>query len=194
MCTIYIEDPPQQFRCIVGSLTPTIDANFRNNCHGLSEISSFYDCGGPRGAFFRLFFAGILKPSLDCSKAIYFATSHKQLISSIQRTELFSLLSANAFDMDLRLHSALGFNIVTILRIWLFTKSIRLSRSDALSWELFLYRNVVHIADMMWKQYETVTAAYTCARTFPCGNKSHDSALLLSRMPTTTSDGDTISH
>jgi len=39
MYTIYIEGPPQQFWCIVGSLTPTIDANFRNNCHGLSEIS-----------------------------------------------------------------------------------------------------------------------------------------------------------
>jgi len=31
ICTICIKGPPRQFR-IVGSLTPTIDANFRNDC------------------------------------------------------------------------------------------------------------------------------------------------------------------
>jgi len=42
-------------RRIVGSLTPTIDANFHNDCPGSSEISDPFDhCRGLRGAFFRV--------------------------------------------------------------------------------------------------------------------------------------------
>ncbi|XP_018057627.1 PREDICTED: band 7 protein AAEL010189-like, partial [Atta colombica] len=37
----YNNRPPQQFD--VGSITPTIDANFRNDCPGLSEISTCID-------------------------------------------------------------------------------------------------------------------------------------------------------
>ena len=65
-------------RCIVGSLTPTIDANFRNDCSRSSEISAWAlstTAKGPRDALFLcewLFLADILKLSLDYSKAIYF--------------------------------------------------------------------------------------------------------------------------
>jgi len=43
-------------RRIVGSLTPTIDADFRNDCPESSKISAwaFNDCGSPRVAFFRM--------------------------------------------------------------------------------------------------------------------------------------------
>jgi len=93
------------FRCIVGSLTPTIDANFRNNCPGSSEISVWI-LSVTAGilavcSFEWLFLADILEPSLDCSKAIYFVTiCHKRLISGIQRIELFPFWasSAKAFD------------------------------------------------------------------------------------------------
>jgi len=65
-------------RRIVGSLTLTIDANFRNNCFGSSEISAWTLSTTPGvlavHSFEWLFLAGILEPSLDCFKAIYFAS------------------------------------------------------------------------------------------------------------------------
>jgi len=57
---------------------------------------------------------------------------YKRLISDIQRIELFPLLNAQREGLRwsaLRLYSTLGFNIAAILRIWLFTRSVRFSRT-----------------------------------------------------------------
>jgi len=82
-----------------------------------------------RCSFEWLFLAGILEPSLDCSKAIL-PQRHKRclgylknrIISVAERSERRSSMIA-----ILRLYSAL--QIVAILRIWLFTRSIRLSQT-----------------------------------------------------------------
>jgi len=112
---------------IVDSLTPTIDANFHNDCPGSSEISlePFQQLRG--------FSRCVL--SSDSSSLAYWnqnlrwivlkpyilSQCHKRLISSIQRTELFPLLSAQCEGLqwsrlfDYTPH----FNIAAILRIWL---------------------------------------------------------------------------
>jgi len=79
MCTICIEGPPWQFdaRMLDVSLIPTIDANFRNDYPGSSEISAWALSTGILAVrFFEWFFlASILEPSLGCSKVVYFATT-----------------------------------------------------------------------------------------------------------------------
>jgi len=88
-------------RCIVGSLTPTIN-NFRNDCPGSFEINAWALSITAEVLVVRffewLFLAGILKSSLDCCP--YILPHHKRLVSGIQRTELFRCWapSAKAFD------------------------------------------------------------------------------------------------
>ena len=73
-CVRFVSKSSSAIRRIVGSLIPTIDANFRRlpwiirNQH----LNPFNDCGDPRDAFFL---ADILESSLNCFKTIYFATT-----------------------------------------------------------------------------------------------------------------------
>ena len=103
MCTICIDlyrRSSSAIRRIVGSLIPTIDANFCNACPESFKISPFNDCESPRDAFFRVTLPRWHTGTFVELKLYILPQRHKQLISGIQKTELFPCWapSAKAFD------------------------------------------------------------------------------------------------
>jgi len=124
-------------------------------------------------SFEWLFFVGILEPSLDCSKVVYFATkSHIfcHIINGWSRVSKepnyfhYWALSAKVFDdrgSSIIVGFALDFNIGAILRIWLFTRSIRLFRTpttsggdnitENLKWNLFGFEWRLYILNIQYK-------------------------------------------
>ena len=96
ICTICIKGSPRQFDALLIRLHQQSMLIFATIALGHQRLSSFNDCGDPRGAFFRVTLPRwkfLLELSLDCSKTIYFANVINGW-SGIQRTELFPLLSA----------------------------------------------------------------------------------------------------
>jgi len=78
MYTICIQDSPQQFDVLLARLHQQSMLIFVTIVlgHPKSALEFFNNCRDPHGAFFRLFLAG---PLLDCSKAVYIATTSKTI-------------------------------------------------------------------------------------------------------------------
>jgi len=95
-CTNCIEGPPRQ---LLARLQSTIDANFRNDCSGSSEIKPLEPFQWLRGVFTMRRILSSYSSSLAywnlCWTVLkpYILPQCKWLILGIQRTELFVLLS-----------------------------------------------------------------------------------------------------
>jgi len=126
MCTICIEGPPRQFDALLARLHQQSMLIFATIALGHPKWTLSTTAGVFAMRFFEwFFFAGILEPSLDCLKAVYLAIN--DWFSGIYKELNYFRCWAKAFIAAL-LYSVLDFNIVTILRIWLFiNRSIRLS-------------------------------------------------------------------
>jgi len=128
-------------RRIVGSLTPTIDANFRNDCPGSSKISldPFDYCKGPRGVFLRV---TLPRWRTRTFVWLFWSTIFYHVIngwSRISKKSIYfrwwsSSAKANNCGSSLYLQYILCLVATTILSLWLFTRSIRLIRSP--KWHL----------------------------------------------------------
>jgi len=102
-------------RRIVGSLTPTIDANFCNNCPGSSEISAWVLSTTAR------VLAGVAESSLDFSDSLYFAMTSYTVDLGYPKNRMISVAERPARTLSiiaaLRLCFALDFNIATVSRL-----------------------------------------------------------------------------
>ena len=101
ICRIFnLYDLYQRFssaiRRIVDSLTPTIDANFRNDCPGSSALKFFQRLRGSSRCVFSSDSSSLTYWNFRWTvlKQYILPQRHKRLISGIQRTELFPLLNA----------------------------------------------------------------------------------------------------
>jgi hypothetical protein len=113
------------------------------------EMYPFDDCVDPRGAFFRVTlprwhtgtFVGLFWSRISCHVINGWSRVFKiRIISVAERPARRPLMIA-----ALRIYSALGSNIATVLRIWLFTRSIfrtltttwrRYNIAENLNWNL----------------------------------------------------------
>jgi len=104
MCTICIEDPPREFDCwlvYINNWCKLTDA-FRKDCHPKSALEPFQRLRGSSQCVLSSDFSSLVYWNLRWTvlKSYILPHRHKQLISDIQRTELFPLLSAQCEGFD----------------------------------------------------------------------------------------------
>jgi len=145
MCTICIEGLPRQFDALLAHLYQQSMLIFATIAldHPKSALESFQwlrrssRCVLLNGSSSLIYWNlrwTILKPYI-------LPQHHKRLISGIQRIELFPSLSTQREGLRSRLfdYTPHLVSIAAILRIWLFTRSIRFSRTPtplAENWNL----------------------------------------------------------
>jgi len=115
MCTIYIEDSLRQFDALLARLHQQSMLIFATDCPGSSEINA-WALSTTVGilamrSFEWLFFAGILEPSLNCSKVRKFDCSNILPQRQFKESNYFHCWAFSAKVFDDRGSSS-------ILRIW----------------------------------------------------------------------------
>ena len=135
-CMICIESSPQQFNALLARLHQQSTLIFATIAlgHPKSTLESFQRLRGFSRCVFLSDSFSLTYWNLHWTvlKLYILLQHHNRLISGIQRTELFPLLSvqreglrwSRLFD-----HIPHLVSILAILRIWLFTRSIRLSQT-----------------------------------------------------------------